>query len=104
MKSALTLLVTCLLVLSTGCATDDIDRGEQRSEQTATGNDTADHDLVGSNTGHNTMCTNSSPQPCPCNNDNDCPSGFYCQPADSTPLYGYCWPKPTCNAGDPNCN
>ena len=98
MKSGLTLLAVCLLALSTGCATDEIDRGEERSEQTNTENDTAD------NNGHNTACTNTSPQPCPCNTDDDCQSGFYCQVADSTPLYGYCFPKPKCNTGDPNCH
>lgn len=95
MKSGFIWFVTCLLALPLVACTDDrVDRDEQRSDHVA------DEDLAN---GHNTKCTNNSPQPCPCNTSADCPAGFYCQAADSTPLYGYCIVKPMCNAGDPNC-
>lgn len=102
MKAGIILLVTCLLALPLGGCTDDrivdpIDQIDQDELRT-------DLDGVPNNgDAHNTQCTNTSPQPCPCNANTDCPTGFYCQPADSTPLYGYCWPKPPCNAGEPNC-
>jgi hypothetical protein len=95
MKARLTLLAAFLLALSPGCTDDRIDQDEQRSAS-------AGDPTIAS--GHNTRCTNTSPQPCPCNTTADCPDGFYCQAADSTPLYGYCFVKPTCNAGDPNCS
>jgi hypothetical protein len=86
MKKALLAFACALAFPTSGCIDSGTDTDRQRSD--------------------NTTCSNDATDPCPCDDNTDCPSGYVCTPTDTTPppWAGVCLPLPPCeNNTDPNC-
>lgn len=89
MKKTLFACVIAIAVPLYGCAIDD-STDEHRQ-------DLGDHGA---------HCSNTSPDPCGCDTDDDCPTGTVCQVTDATPppWAGVCIPAPPCDSNtDPSC-